>query len=42
MVNATEMVKPFAKRPIDWLQNQQTKDYLTEISKVRNGTLEIW
>ena len=39
MVNATEMAKPFGKRPIDWMQNQQTKDFLNELSKVRKSTL---
>ncbi|MGZ9736505.1 phage antirepressor KilAC domain-containing protein [Flavobacterium sp. GNP002] len=39
MVNATEMAKPFGKRPVDYLQNQQTQDFLTEYSKVRKSTL---
>ena len=39
MVNATEMAKPFGKRPIDWLKNQQTEDFLNELSKVRKITL---
>ena len=38
MVNATEMAKPFGKRPVDWLQNQQTKEFLSELSKVRKST----
>lgn len=28
MVNATEMAKPFGKRPVDWLQNQQSKEFI--------------
>ena len=39
MVNATQMAKPFGKRPVDWLQNSQTSDYLSELSKVRKSTL---
>lgn len=39
MVNATEMAKKFGKRPVDWLQNAQTTDYLEELSKVRKSTL---
>lgn len=39
MINATEMAKPFGKRPVDWMQNQQTKDFLAELSKVRKSTL---
>lgn len=38
-VNATEMAKPFGKRPVDYLQNQNTQDFITELSKVRNSTL---
>jgi len=36
-INATEMAKPFgkAKHPKNWLRNQQTQDFLTELSKVR-------
>lgn len=39
MVNATEMAAQFGKRPIDWLQNQQTHAFLAELSKVRKSTL---
>lgn len=39
MVNATEMAKVFDKRPIDWLQNQSTNDFLNELAKVRKSTL---
>lgn len=39
MVNATEMAKVFGKRPIDWLQNKQTEEFLSELSKVRKSTL---
>lgn len=40
MVNATEMAKPFGKRPVDWLRYQQSQEYINELSKVRNITLE--
>lgn len=39
MVNATEMAKVFNKRPVDWLQNKQTEEYLNELAKVRKSTL---
>lgn len=39
MANATQMAKPFEKQPIFWLSNQSTKDYLTELSKLRNLSL---
>ena len=38
-VNATEMAKTFNKRPIDWLQNKQTEEFLNELAKVRKSTL---
>ena len=40
MVNATEMAKPFGKRPVDWLKYQHSKTFLDALSKVRNITLE--
>ena len=39
MVNATQMAKPFGKRPIDYLNTQQTKEFLDELAKVRKITL---
>lgn len=39
MVNATEMAKPFGKRPTDWLKYQQSQDFIDALSKVRNITL---
>ena len=39
MVNAVQMAKPFGKRAVDWLQNQNTKEFLDELSKVRKSTL---
>ncbi|MCW8311443.1 phage antirepressor KilAC domain-containing protein [Sphingobacterium sp. InxBP1] len=38
-VNATQMAKHFGKRPIDWLKYDNSKQYLDELSKVRNITL---
>ena len=32
MVNATEMAKPFGKKPNDWLNNQQTKELIATLS----------
>lgn len=39
MVNATEMAKPFGKRPVDWLKTSQSKEIIKELSKVKNITL---
>ncbi len=39
MINATQMAKPFSKEAKHWLNNQQTKDFLEELTKVRNLTL---
>ena len=39
MVNATQMAKNFfGKSPKYWLRNQQTKEFLAELSEVRNLT----
>lgn len=38
MINATQMAKPFSKRPVDWLQNQQAKDFIEALAEVRNST----
>jgi len=37
MVNATEMAKPFSKRPIDWLRLPATIAYLDTLSEVRKS-----
>lgn len=37
MVNATEMAKPFGKRPNDWLNLPSTKEFLDEISTTRKS-----
>lgn len=39
MVNATEMSKSFGKHAKHWLGNQSTKEFLEELTKVRNLTL---
>lgn len=39
MANATEMARPFGKQPVFWLNNQSTKDFLAELSKLRNLSL---
>lgn len=36
MVNATEMAKPFGKNVSHWLRNQSTKEFLSELSALRN------
>lgn len=37
-VNATEMAKSFGKRPVAFLENQNTSDFLQKLSEVRNLT----
>lgn len=37
-VNATEMAKPFGKRPVDWLRFQQSQEFITALSNVGNHT----
>lgn len=39
MVNATEMAKPFGKRPVDWLNLQSAKDFLEALANVRNPNI---
>lgn len=42
MINATEMAKPFGKRPVEWLSNKQTKELINSLSvKVGISTLEL-
>lgn len=38
MVNATQMAKPFGKRPVDWLRFQSSKEFIAALSEVRNHT----
>lgn len=37
-VNATQMAKPFGKRPVDWLKYQISQDFITALSEVRKIT----
>ncbi|MEN7549322.1 phage antirepressor KilAC domain-containing protein [Rapidithrix thailandica] len=37
MINATQMAKPFGKRPIDWLRLPSTMEYITTLSTVRKS-----
>lgn len=37
MVNATEMAKPFRKRPVDWLRLPATQEFLRELAEVRKS-----
>lgn len=39
MVNATEMAKPFGKRPVDWLNLPSTKEFIIELSNVRKSNI---
>lgn len=39
MVNATEMAKPFGKTTKDWLRTQQTKEFISSLSTVRQKCL---
>lgn len=36
MINATEMARPFNKRPIDWIRLGTTQEFLTTLREVRN------
>lgn len=40
-INATEMAKAFGKRPVDWLRHQQSKDFISALTEVRNHTSEL-
>ncbi len=40
MVNATQMAKPFGKRPVDWLRLPSTKEFIKTLSTVRNSHSE--
>lgn len=35
MINATQMAKPFSKVPKDWLRTNQTQEFITTLSTVR-------
>lgn len=37
MVNATQMAKPFGKRPTDWLKLPSTKEFIQTLSEVRKS-----
>lgn len=37
MVNATEMAKPFGKRPVKWLELPSTKEFLFALTEVRKS-----
>src|SRR3954449_7076780 len=36
LVNATQMAKPFGKRPADWLRLSSTKRLLLELGEMKN------
>ncbi len=39
MVNATQMTKPFGKRPAKWLELPSTKEFLSKLSEVRKSDI---
>ena len=39
MVNATQMAKPFGKRPAKWLELPSTKEFLSTLSEVRKSDI---
>ena len=41
MVNATEMAKPFGKRPVKWLELPSTKEFLSIMGEVRKSDIEF-
>ena len=40
MVNATEMAKPFGKRPAKWLELPSTKEFLSSLATIRKSDSE--
>lgn len=41
MVNATEMAKPFGKRPVKWLELPSTQSFLDALSDVRKSDFDL-
>ena len=41
MVNATEMAKPFGKRPAKWLELPSTQEFLTTLQNIRKSDILI-
>lgn len=41
MINATEMAKPFGKRPAKWLELPSTKEYINTLSTIRKSDSEL-
>jgi hypothetical protein len=39
MINATQVAKPFGKKPISWTKTEQFKDLINAVSKVKKITL---
>lgn len=39
MINATEMAKPFGKRPAKWLELPSTKTFLSPLCEVRKSDI---
>lgn len=39
MVNATQMAKPFGKRPAKWLELPSTKEFLSKLTEVRKSDI---
>lgn len=39
VVNATEMAKPFGKRPAKWLELPSTKEFLSSLCDVRKSDI---
>ena len=37
-MDSTEREKPFGKHPVNWLQNQQTKEFIIVLSEVKKST----
>ncbi len=37
-VNATQMAKPFGKRPVDWLKYQTSQEFIAALCEVRKIT----
>lgn len=41
MVNATQMAKPFVKRPAKWLELPSTKEFLAKLIAIRKSDTDM-
>lgn len=41
MVNATQMAKPFGKRPAKWIELPSTKEFLSKLIAIRKSDTDM-